>query len=126
MKPFTDLGEAVAGGYSRIHSASSGEVRSGTPAPALVTLHSAGRGKFTATLGGYPLVARACSSIIFAACRALTAAGVSDGPARFRHNHSTHPFDATVRSIHASAKLVALDRQRSGLCIEAWTHSDEE
>jgi len=92
----------------------------------LVTLHSVGRGKFTATLGGYPLVSRPCSSVVFAACRALVAAGVSDGPGHFRHEGSRWTFDAKVRSIHAAAKLVALDRQRSGLHIEAWTHSNEE
>lgn len=127
MKSFTDIsGAVVSGDHSPARSASSGKASSGTPAPVLVTLHSAGRGKFTATLDGFPLVSRPCSSIIFAACRALLAAGVSDGPARFRHAGSCWAFDVMVRSVHVAAKLVALDRQRSGLRIEAWTHSDEE
>ena len=45
--------------------------RSAIAARVLVTLHPAGRGKFTASLDGFPLVERPCSSVIFAACRAL-------------------------------------------------------
>ncbi len=100
--------------------------RSAIAARVLVTLHPAGRGKFTASLDGFPLVERPCSSVIFAACRALVAAGAPDGPARFRHANSANAFDAEVQSIHAAARFVILDRQRSGLCIELWTPLNEE
>ncbi|MBY0559331.1 hypothetical protein [Hyphomicrobium sp.] len=105
---------------------SSDESRTNSVVPIVVTLHSAGRGKFTAMLDAHRLVERASSSVIFAACRALVAAGVPDGPARFRHAQSPHAIDAEVKSIHAASKLVAYDRQRSGLRIQFWTASEEE
>lgn len=94
--------------------------------PVVVTLHSVGRGKFTASLNGYPLVERASSSVIFAACRALVAAAVPDGPAQFRHETSVHAFDASVKSIHAAANLVTTDESASGLRIRSWRYNQEE
>jgi hypothetical protein len=111
---------------TRIPFKESHGVHDATAMPIVVTLHPVGRGKFTASCDGYPLVERASSSVIFAACRALVAKGIPDGPARFRHAASLHAFDAEVASIHSAAKLIALDRQRSGLRMEVWAQSDEE
>lgn len=94
--------------------------------PIVVTLRAAGRGKFTATLDGHPLVERPSSSIIFAACRALTAAGVPDGPAWFRQAGSAHAVDAVVPSIAAGADFVAYDPSGGRLRIVRWTPINEE
>lgn len=83
-------------------------------APPLVVIHASGRGRFTTTIDGKPLVARPTTNPEYGSARELLHRGYRDGPCQFAHE-GTDLVASSVMSIYAAAKLTVEDGDRTGL-----------